>query len=75
MLNNIHNYQIIVTSYHLLNKDIEVYRNMEFYLQVLDEAQKIKNHYTQFSKDTKSVNSKYKIALTGTPIENNLLEL
>lgn len=75
VLNNIHKYQIIVTSYHLLNKDIEVYKNMEFYLQVLDEAQKIKNHYTQFSKDTKSVNSKYKIALTGTPIENNLLEL
>lgn len=68
-------FQIIVTSYNLLNKDMEVYKNMEFYLQILDEAQKIKNHITQFSKDTKSINSKYKIALTGTPIENNLLEL
>ncbi|MDE7099984.1 MAG: DEAD/DEAH box helicase, partial [Malacoplasma sp.] len=71
----INEYDVVVTSYHLLNKDLELYKNIEFYIQILDEAQKIKNHYTQFSKDSKSINSKHKIALTGTPIENNLLEL
>lgn len=75
VLNQISKYDVIVTSYHLLNKDLEFYKNIEFYIQILDEAQKIKNHYTQFSKDSKSINSKHKIALTGTPIENNLLEL
>ena len=75
ILDNYQNYDVIVTSYHLLNKDIEKYKNINFYLQILDEAQKIKNHYTQFSKDAKAINSNYKIALTGTPIENNLLEL
>ncbi|MDE5767198.1 MAG: DEAD/DEAH box helicase, partial [Malacoplasma sp.] len=75
VLNRINEYDVVVTSYHLLNKDLELYKNIEFYIQILDEAQKIKNHYTQFSKDSKSINSKHKIALTGTPIENNLLEL
>ncbi|MDE6429035.1 MAG: SNF2 helicase associated domain-containing protein, partial [Malacoplasma sp.] len=75
ILNRINEYDVVVTSYHLLNKDLELYKNIEFYVQILDEAQKIKNHYTQFSKDSKSINSKHRIALTGTPIENNLLEL
>ena len=75
VLNRINEYDVVVTSYHLLNKDLELYKNIEFYIQILDEAQKIKNHYTQFSKDSKSINSQHKIALTGTPIENNLLEL
>lgn len=42
---------------------------------ILDEAQAIKNYYTSFAKKIKSLNSKMRIAMTGTPIENNVLEL
>ncbi|MCF0217584.1 MAG: DEAD/DEAH box helicase [Malacoplasma sp.] len=74
-LKNCKDTHIILTSYHLLNRDIQIYKNMDFYLQIVDEAQKIKNHYTQFSNDSKQIKATHKIALTGTPIENNLLEL
>lgn len=75
ILKNIDKYDLIITSYNLLNKDLQFYLEYEFYLEILDEAQKIKNQLTQFSRDVKSINSLYKLALTGTPIENNLSEL
>lgn len=66
---------MLVTSYDLLKRDIEYYEKMEFHCQIIDEAQFIKNSNTQAAKAVKKVNAGFKLALTGTPIENRLSEL
>ena len=66
---------IVVTSYELLKRDIELYKGMKFHCQVLDEAQYIKNHTTQAARCAKAVDSEIRFALTGTPVENRLGEL
>ena len=74
----IHAYQdwdVLVTSYDLLKRDIAEYEEAEFRYQVLDEAQYIKNHTTAAAKSVKIIRSKTRFALTGTPIENHLGEL
>ena len=66
---------IIITSYDLLKRDIQRYRDIRFFCQVIDEAQFIKNHNTQTARAVKEIQASYKLALTGTPIENRLSEL
>ncbi len=68
-------YEVIVTSYDLLKRDLAVYQEIEFSFLILDEAQFIKNALTQTAKAVKSVNAASRFALTGTPIENRLGEL
>ncbi len=68
-------YDILVTSYDLLKRDIVHYEDKEFFYQIIDEAQYIKNHTTAASKAVKIINSHIRYALTGTPIENRLSEL
>ncbi|MBE5730383.1 MAG: hypothetical protein E7350_00335 [Clostridiales bacterium] len=67
-------YDVVITSYELIRRDIELY-TMEFDLAVVDEAQFIKNPETKNSRAVKSLKSKHRFALTGTPIENSLSEL
>ena len=66
---------VLITSYELLKRDIDTYRIRDFLLFVIDEAQYIKNNNTEASKAVKLIHSKYRMALTGTPIENRLSEL
>lgn len=66
---------VLVTSYDLMRRDVEVYQQIEFSCVALDEAQYIKNHATLAAQAVKSVPSKHRFALTGTPIENRLSEL
>lgn len=70
-------YNVIITSYELLKRDIEEYKkyNYEFKYIVADEAQYIKNNNTQNAKTIKEIKAETKYALTGTPIENSLAEL
>ncbi len=68
-------YDVLVTSYDLLKRDIEHYEDKEFSYQIIDEAQYIKNHTTAAAKAVKAVKSRTRYALTGTPIENRLSEL
>lgn len=72
---NIDNYDVVLTSYPLLTKDIDMYNNVTFKYCIIDEAQKIKNYNTLTSKSVKEVKSLGRFALTGTPIENSLTEL
>lgn len=74
---SIPNYNIVITSYELLKRDIEEYKehNYEFKYIIADEAQYIKNNNTQNAKAIKSINAETRFALTGTPIENSLAEL
>lgn len=68
-------YDVLITSYDLLKRDIAEYEKCCFICQVLDEAQYIKNHTTAAAKAVKLIHSKVRYALTGTPIENRLSEL
>ncbi len=68
-------YDVIVTSYDLLKRDILHYEDKQFRYEVIDEAQYIKNHTTAAAKAVKLINSQVRYALTGTPIENRLSEL
>ena len=65
----------LITSYDLLKRDIKYYEELSFGYEVIDEAQYIKNMNTQVTKAVKAVHADFKIALTGTPIENRLSEL
>lgn len=58
-----------------MKRDIDLYEKIHFDTIIIDEAQYIKNHNTKASQSVKKINADFKIALTGTPIENSLAEL
>jgi superfamily II DNA or RNA helicase len=66
---------VVVTSYTLFRLDAEAYREAEWAGLVLDEAQAVKNHQSKTYKCVRELPSPFKLALTGTPMENNLTEL
>ena len=66
---------VLITSYDLLRRDITDYQELHFFCEVIDEAQYIKNHGTQAARAVKQVQTGFRLALTGTPIENRLSEL
>ncbi|MDI3480726.1 MAG: hypothetical protein PWQ97_381 [Tepidanaerobacteraceae bacterium] len=68
-------YDVVITSYPLIRNDIELYERHKFYCCILDEAQHIKNFESQNAKSVKSIISKARLALTGTPMENSPAEL
>ncbi|MEL5991035.1 DEAD/DEAH box helicase [Microbacterium phosphatis] len=66
---------LVVTSYALFRLDFEEYQAAGFQVLVLDEAQQIKNHRAQTHRCARLLEVPSKFAITGTPLENNLLEL
>lgn len=68
-------YDLLVTSYDYIRRDIDLYKDMTFDMIILDEAQYIKNQKTKNAMSVKQLQGKHKLALTGTPIENSLAEL
>lgn len=77
ILEHVEDYDLIITSYELLKRDIEIYKDIdyEFRYVIADEAQYLKNSITQNAKSIKMLRAKTRYALTGTPIENSLSEL
>ena len=75
LLTRRHEYDVLITSYDLLKRDIDLYSDISFDVEVIDEAQYIKNQTTGAAKAVKEIDSKKRFALTGTPIENRLSEL
>lgn len=69
------NANIVVTSYTLFRLDYEEYAGIEWAGLVLDEAQFVKNHQSQGYRCAKKLPVPFKLAITGTPMENNLMEL
>lgn len=69
------NYDILITSYPLIRRDIAVYEKIEFHTVFIDEAQFIKNDSSLNAKSVKKLKAVHRFALTGTPIENSLSEL
>ena len=70
-------YDLIITSYDLLKRDVETYKEnkYQFRFAIADEAQYLKNSNTQNAKAVKEILADTRYALTGTPIENSLAEL
>jgi SNF2 family DNA or RNA helicase len=74
-LKKISNVDLAITSYPLIRRDKEEYKEFSFRYCIIDEAQHIKNPRSQNARAVKSISAKYRFALTGTPIENSLTEL
>lgn len=75
LLNGIDKYDVFITTYNLLKRDINEYQKIDFTYCFLDEAQNIKNPSSQNAIACKKIKAKTRFALTGTPIENSLMEL
>ncbi|MCD9025867.1 DEAD/DEAH box helicase [Cohnella silvisoli] len=75
VLKDVSGADVIITSYPLLRRDIELYAEPSFHTLILDEAQAFKNHATQTAQAVKEIQARYRFALTGTPVENAIEEL
>ncbi|GAB4409999.1 MAG: hypothetical protein OHK0032_05690 [Thermodesulfovibrionales bacterium] len=67
-------YDIIITSYGIVRRDVETLKDIRFHVIIFDEAQSVKNIQTDTTSATRRLNGLFKLALTGTPIENHLGE-
>ena len=77
IIENINNYDLVITSYDLLKRDLDLYKEKNYLFRyiIADEAQYIKNNLTKNAKAIKEIRAVSRFALTGTPIENSLSEL
>lgn len=75
LINSYNKYDLIITSYDLLKRDVLEYEDKKFKYIIADEAQYIKNFSTQNATSLKSLEGEVRFALTGTPIENSIAEL
>lgn len=75
LLSKLENVDVVITTYGLLKRDLDIYNSIYFYSIIIDEAQNIKNPKSQNALAIKSLKSNIRFALTGTPIENSVLEL
>ena len=69
------NYDVVITSYALIRRDINKLKEYNFRYVILDESQNIKNAMSQTAQAVKKLQASHKLALSGTPIENKLEEL
>ena len=75
LINDIPQYDVVLTTYGSIIKDVEEHIKIEYNYVILDESQAIKNPQSQRFKAVRLLNSKNRLALTGTPIENNTFDL
>lgn len=66
---------VVISSYGLFRLDFDAYNAQDWAMLVLDEAQFIKNHQSKGYQNARKLHADFKLALTGTPFENNLMEL
>ena len=75
ILSDLDNVSVLITTYGLLREDESLYEDKYFHAVIIDEAQNIKNNLAGITKVVKSIKGDVKFALTGTPLENSILEL
>jgi SNF2 family DNA or RNA helicase len=71
----VNKHDIVITSYALIHRDIKLLKAIEWQIIVLDEAQNVKNSEAKQSQAVRQLETTFRIALTGTPVENRLQEL
>ena len=72
---NIEKFDLVITSYALMRRDIEKHMEYTYSIAILDEAQHIKNRATQNALSAKKIKADHRLVLTGTPIENGVTDL
>lgn len=75
ILREIPSMDVVITSYPLIRRDIDLYSEQTYHTLLLDEAQAFKNYTTQTAQVVKLLQARHRFALTGTPVENSLEEL
>jgi SNF2 family DNA or RNA helicase len=75
LFDQINKVQVVITSYSLLRRDIELYKKLSFNYVILDEAQNIKNRNTRNAQVAKLLKASMRLAMTGTPVENSIMDL
>ncbi len=77
LIDKANEYDLVITGYATMQRDWEIYEKtgVNFNYCILDEAQFIKNHTTKSARIVKKINADYRLALTGTPLENNVSEI
>jgi SNF2 family DNA or RNA helicase len=75
MVDELKPFDIMVSSYTMMQQEAEMLSKVQWAVTVLDEAQAIKNYQTKRSKAAMDLNSDFKLITTGTPVENHLGEL
>lgn len=75
VINDFDKYNIFITSYGLIRNDNDEYEDKSFEVCIIDEAQAIKNYQAGMTREIKKIKARTKIALTGTPLENSVMEL
>jgi superfamily II DNA or RNA helicase len=75
LFSEIPKHDLIITSYALMRRDTAVYAPLEFDTVILDEAQHIKNPFSQNAQAAKTLRADHRFVLTGTPMENSLTDL
>ncbi len=68
-------YDLVITSYGIIRRDLDILTKYKFHYIILDESQAIKNPTSNISKAVRELHSKYRLILTGTPIENSTMDL
>lgn len=68
-------YDLILTTYGVMLRDVELLRQYRFHYIILDESQAIKNPLAETSKAARLLQADHRLALTGTPVENSTMEL
>jgi non-specific serine/threonine protein kinase len=68
-------YNLILTTYGTMRRDIDLLRNYRFHYAILDESQAIKNPFAETSKAARMLQAEHRLVLTGTPVENSTTEL
>jgi len=75
LFGQIEKHDLVITSYGLIRRDAQLYQQLQFDTVVLDEAQHIKNRQTQNAQAVKAIRAQNRLVLTGTPLENSVLDL
>jgi len=73
--NQFKGYDLVITSYGIIRRDLDILKKYTFNYTILDESQAIKNPTSNISQAVKELNSKHRLILTGTPIENSTMDL
>lgn len=68
-------YDIVISSYHTVRQDIELFTSTGFFYVVLDESQHIKNPSSHLYRSVMRLRAEHRLVLTGTPVENSLTDL